>query len=136
MPPSGGLDAAATDAAIVSAMDTWDALTCSDLGLTRNPDGGLDIGIVAFLNGLGGSLLIFADVQHAGWEIDFAGSVLGVTFTAIFVDGGGVPIDIDSNGKDDTALREIYYDPTPPGQMTASPTLTWRASRPTRPDMA
>ena len=109
VPLFGGLGAAATDAAIVSAMNTWDALTCSNLSLTRNPDDGLDIGIVAFLVGLGGSPFVFADVQHAGWEIDFGGGVLGVTFTFIFI-SGGVPTDIDSNGKADTALREIYYD--------------------------
>ena len=112
VPVFGGLGAAETDAAIVRAMDTWDGVTCSNLGLSRNDDFGVDIGVLAFLNGLGGSPFVVADVQHAGWrDINFAGGILGVTFTFVFVDGNG-PTDIDGNGKSDTAFREIYYDPS------------------------
>ena len=112
VPPFGGLGAAATDAAIVRSMDTWDALTCSNLGLAQSPDFGIDIGVVAFLNSLGGSPFVFADVQHAGWrDINFAGGVLGVTFTFGFTDVNGFT-DIDNNGKLDAAFREIYYDPS------------------------
>jgi len=112
VPLGGGLSAAQTDAAIVRAMATWDRVSCSDLPITRNPDFGLDIGIVAFQNGLGGSPFVFADVQHAGFrDINFAGGILGVTFTFIFT-SGGVPTDLDNNGKLDTAFREIYYDPS------------------------
>lgn len=113
VPVFGGLTAAETDAAIVRGHATWEALSCSSLGQTRNDDFGLDIGLVAFLNGLGGSPFVFADIQHAGWrDIDFAGGVLGVTFTFGFVDDDGVFTDIDHNGKLDAAFREIYYDPT------------------------
>ena len=74
VPPFGGLAAAATDSAIVRATSTWEALRCSTLGLSRNPDFGIDIGVVAFLDSLGGSPFIFADVQHAGWrDLDFGG---------------------------------------------------------------
>ena len=69
---------------------SWDDELCSNLPLSRNPDFGIDIGLVAFLNGLGGSPFAFADVQHAGWrDIDFGGFTLGATFTFGFVDGGG-----------------------------------------------
>ena len=113
VPPGGGLTAAQTTAAIQSAMRTWDGLSCSDLPIVQGPDFGLDIGVVAFLNGLGGSPFVFADVQHAGWrDINFAGGVLGVTFTFQFIDGTGAPTDIDGNGKLDAAFREIYYDPS------------------------
>lgn len=113
VPPFGGLLGAQTDAAIVRAMATWDAETCSTLPITRNPDRGIDIGVVAFRVGLGGSPFILADIQHAGWrDIDFPGTILGVTFTFIFVDGVGNPTDIDNNGRGDTAFREIYYDPS------------------------
>jgi hypothetical protein len=115
VPVLGGLGAAATDAAIDRAMASWDMLTCSELAITRNDDFGLDIGLVAFLDGLGGSPFVFADVQHAGWrDIDFAGNVLGVTFTFGFTDGAGNFTDIDGNGYADAAFREIYYDPTFP----------------------
>lgn len=113
VPVFGGLSAAQTDAAIVRAMATWDAVNCSDLPITRNPDFGVDIGLVAFLNGFGGSPFVFADVQHAGWrDINFAGNILGVTFTFIFIDDDGNPVDQDSDGRDDVAFREIYYDPS------------------------
>jgi hypothetical protein len=112
VPVFGGLGAAATDAAIVRATNTWGALTCSNLGLSRNPDFGIDIGVVAFLNGLGGSPFVFSDVQHAGWrDINFGGGIIGVTFTLFFV-SGGVFTDIDNDGRFDTAFREIYYDPS------------------------
>jgi hypothetical protein len=112
VPVFGGLTGAQTTAAIQAAMGTWEGVACSTLPLTQNPDFGLDIGIVAFQNGLGGSPFIFADVQHAGWrDINFAGGILGVTFTFIFV-SGGLPTDIDGNGLADAAFREIYYDPS------------------------
>ena len=115
-PPFGGLSGASTDAAILRATETWDALRCSDLGLVRNPDFGVDIGVAAFLNGSGGSPFIFAHIQHAGWgDIDFPGGTIAATITFIFVDPtipSGPPTDIDSNGKLDTAFREIYYDPS------------------------
>lgn len=113
VPPLGGLTGAQTDAAIVSAMNTWNGVNCSDLGLVRNPAPGTDIGFIAALNGLGGSLAIVGDVQHAGWrDINFAGSILGVTFTLIFTDAANNPIDQDGNGLPDVAFREIYYDPS------------------------
>ncbi len=117
VPPSGGLTAAQTTAAILSAAGTWQAVSCSELPLSLNATFGLDVGVVAFLNGLGGSPFVFADVQHAGWrDINFAGGILGVTFTFVFVDADGNPTDIDGNKVGDAAFREIYYDPS----------FTWR----------
>ena len=113
VPPFGGLSAAETDAAIDRAMATWDGQTCSSLPITQNPDYGIDIGVIAYMLGLGGSGYILADVQHAGWrDINFAGGVVGATFTFIFIDGEGNPTDIDNDGKLDVAFREIYYDPS------------------------
>ena len=115
LPPVGGLSAAQTDAAIARAMTTWDNVNCSTLPIFRNnPNPVLDIGFVAALNGLGGSLGIFADVQHAGFrDINFAGGIIAATFTFVFVEGG-IPTDIDGNLKADAAFREIYYDPSFP----------------------
>ena len=115
VPVFGGLTAAQTDAAIVRAMSSWDALTCSHLPIVRNPDFGLDIGVVAFIvsGGAVGSPFVFGDVQHAGWrDLNFAGGILGVTFTFIFIDGAGNGTDVDGDGRIDTAFREIYYDPS------------------------
>ena len=112
VPPFGGLDAAQTTAAIVRGTETWDNASCSELGLDPNDDFGIDIGVVAFINGFGGSPFVVADVQHAGWrDINFADGILGVTFTFGFTEGGEFT-DIDNNGKLDAAFREIYYDPS------------------------
>jgi len=109
----GALTAAQTNGAIQRAMATWDGLTCSNLPVHQTADFGLDLGIVAFQNGLGGaSPFVVADVMHAGFtDINFSGGTLGVTFTFIFT-SGGVPTDLDGNGKADVAFREIYYDPS------------------------
>ncbi len=112
VPPIGGLSGAQTTAAIDRAMVTWDGVNCSTLPVTKNPDFGLDLGPTAFWFGLGGSPWIVADVMHAGWrDINFLGGILGATFTWIWV-SGGVPTDIDNNGKLDVAFRDIYYDPS------------------------
>lgn len=113
VPPMGGLSAAATTAAIEAGTNTWRDVRCSDLGLSRNNDFGIDLGYIAALFGLGGSLFVAGDVMNTGFtDIDFFGGVLGATFTFIWIDGSGNPTDIDNNGRDDVAFREIYYDPS------------------------
>ena len=115
-PILGGLSGEQATAAIQRGVASWEAVQCSNPPLTENPSFGLDIGIVAFLEGLGGATpFVFADVQHAGFsDIDFGGFVLGVTFTFVFVTDAGDLTDIDGNGRADVAFREIYYDPTFP----------------------
>ncbi|HEX4947536.1 MAG TPA: hypothetical protein VFZ34_12780 [Blastocatellia bacterium] len=50
-----GLTVAQTTAAIDSAMMTWEAANCSTIPITKRPDIPLlDLGIIEFLNGLGG----------------------------------------------------------------------------------
>lgn len=124
VPPfSEGLTAADTDAAIDRAMGTWDDLACSALDLSRTPAPGIDIGFIAFLNGLGGSPAVVADVQHAGFsDINFPLGVLGVAFTLPFVDSNGDLTDVDNNGTADVAFREIYYDPSYNWGVSGSPT--------------
>ena len=117
--PSEDLSAAATEAAIDGAMDTWDDQRCSDLGITKIPSDGRPTGFVSAIFGFGGSLAYVADVNHAGWlpgtffdAIAPGGSefILGVTFTIVFTDEDGNPTDVDGNGKSDVAFREIYYN--------------------------
>jgi hypothetical protein len=115
VPPGGGLSAAQTTAAIQRGMATWEGARCSNLPIVENPDFGLDIGVIAFQNGLGGTTpFVFADVQHAGWrDINFVDGVLGATFTFIFIDlATGEPSDVNGDGLIDAAFREIYYDPS------------------------
>lgn len=107
-----GLTQAQTNAAIGRAMTTWDNVACSTLpvGAVGNP--GTDIGVVEFLNGLGGSPFFFADLTHAGWLPGgiLGPSVIGVTFTFVWIDGLGNPTDVDNDGKSDVAFREILYN--------------------------
>jgi hypothetical protein len=124
--PSADLPVANSSAALIRAMNTWDGITCSNLGLTQVPSNALiRTGYVSALLGFGGSYGYTADVVHAGWLpsafFNFLapqGStfILGVTFTITFTDDEGNPTDLDNNGKADVAWREIYYNDT----------FTWR----------
>ena len=120
--PSADLPVSATTGAVVRAMQTWNGLVCSDLGMFQVPSNpAISTGFVSFLFGFGGSLDYTADVVHAGWhsaaffdEIATGGStfILGVTFTIIFTDENDIPTDLDNNGKADVAFRETYYNDT------------------------
>jgi hypothetical protein len=116
--PSADVSGAVSGAAIRRAMSTWDAQTCSSLGVFEMPFSGPS-GFVAAILGFGGSTDYFADVVHSGWmdgaffdsiAPNGAQFILGVTFTIIFVDGNGDPVDSDNNGKYDVAFREIYFN--------------------------
>jgi hypothetical protein len=118
--PSDDLPVAVSTAAINRAMQTWDEITCSDLGMYSIPSQpGIATGFVSELLGFGGSLEYVADVVHAGWlpaaffdliAPDGSDFILAVTFTIIFTDDDGNPVDSDNNGKLDVAWREIYYN--------------------------
>lgn len=118
--PPEDLAVAISTAAIDRSMQTWDGVTCSDFGLYKIPyNPAVSTGYVSALLGFGGSFDYVADVVHAGWLpgafFDFLapqGStfILGVTFTIIFTDGSGSPVDTNNDGKMDVAWREIYYN--------------------------
>src|SRR5690349_10399233 len=118
--PSADLPVAVSSAAITRAMNTWNNVTCSDLGMTQVPSNpAITTGFVSALLGFGGSLDYTADVVHAGWlprgffdllAPQGSSFILGVTFTIIFTDDEGNPTDIDSNGKADVAFRETCYN--------------------------
>lgn len=118
--PSEDLAVNVSTAAIDRAMDTWDGVACSELGLTKvASDAGITTGFIAAILGMGGSTAYVADLVHAGWmpaaffdavAPDGSDFILGVTFTIIFTDENGDPVDTDNNGKIDVAWREIYYN--------------------------
>jgi hypothetical protein len=105
--------------AIERAMGTWQEVICSEIPLTGVGAYDFDLGYVQYLVGFGGTPGIAGDITQAGWLpgafFDLIGgpggsaSILGVTFTFIWVDAG-VPTDLDGNGKSDVAFREIYYN--------------------------
>ena len=129
--PSADLPVAASSGAIVEAMQTWDGVTCSQLGMTQVPSNpAITTGFVSALLGFGGSLNYTADVVHAGWLpgsffnlLAPQGStfILAVTFTIVFTDDEGNPTDLDSNGKSDVAFREIYYNDAFTWKIGAAP---------------
>ena len=120
--PSAELSAAQTTGAITRAMQTWNGVVCSDLGMFQVPSNpAISTGFISALLGFGGSFDYTADIVHAGWQpaaffeaFQPGGSafILAVTFTIIFTDEVGTPTDLDSNGKADVAFREIYYNDT------------------------
>lgn len=118
-------------AAYHNANQTWEDVDCSNIPIIDlGNSNGIDIGLVQFFVGFGGEPAIRADLTHAGMlsplffdaiACGIPGSgcganILGVTFTLIFVDVAGVPTDIDNNGKNDTGIREIYYNENFPWQ--------------------
>ncbi len=115
---TGGAAPADLEAAIDSAMATWNGVQCAAIPIVKVPNYGYDLGYVQWLLGFGGVPGWLADVTHAGWlpaayfdAIAPGGStyILGVTHTFIWTEGG-VPTDIDGNGRSDVAFREIYYN--------------------------
>lgn len=118
--PSDDLSVATSSGAIARAMNTWEGVTCSQPSLYQVPfNKRISTGFVSELFGFGGSFDYVADVVHAGWlpaaffdllAEDGSAFILGVTFTIIFTDDSGNPVDLDNNGKYDVAWREIYYN--------------------------
>lgn len=99
---------------IDASFDTWNAVQCSDLTVEKQADPGsipsgilvggetegLDIGEVGFLPGA-----IFDALLGPG----ASEQVLGVTFTFVFVEDG-TPTDVDGDGNNDTAFKEVWYN--------------------------
>lgn len=119
--PSEDLDIEVTTSAISRAINTWDELSCSDPMLIQIPsNSNFSTGYVAFLLGFQSDVPIVSEINQVGWmDADFfetiggAGgseSILGVTFTFIWVDENNVPEDTNNDGRADTAIREIYYN--------------------------
>ncbi len=110
---SSGLTTEATTMAIDRAMDTWNSVGCSTLPIVRLDDiPGLDLGVMEYLNGLGGLPGPVADITHAGWLPAglLPDYVIGVTYTFWFVDPEGNPTDINNDHLFDAAFREILYN--------------------------
>ena len=111
------------DTQLEEGMSAWRARACSSSPIARVPvPAGTDPDFLdEFFRGLPTSVNYSqpADIVQAGWQPsqffrNIAGpsgnNIIGVTFTFIFVDGNGVPTDIDRNGRYDTALAEIFYN--------------------------
>ena len=116
---NGGIPNAQTEQAIDHAMNTWDQESATPSIVKTSLGGPVDLGYVQFLQGFGGVAGWAADITHAGWlpgaffdaiAPGGSASILGVTFTFLWVDGDGNLTDIDGDKKYDVAFREIYYN--------------------------
>lgn len=109
-----------TEPILDSSMLRWqNEPGCPGPQVTKIGDDGSDPDIVDAL--LTGNPALFgtprADITHAGWLpggffalIGNPASILGVTFTLVFVDDDGNTTDINNDGYIDVAFREIYYN--------------------------
>lgn len=102
--------------AIDASMDTWNNVKKNGkLDIVRRPS--------TLVNP--SAILLFgdpfqADISEVGFLPggifdDFLGpgassSVLGVTFTFVFIDDDGNPTDINNDGYDDVAIKEVWYN--------------------------
>lgn len=118
---NGGTPAIGTSAvsnAISRALDTWAADSC--LSGTPLSEAVYTGGDVTVFDGLAGSGTIGdpfgADIVVAGFSQDisalFGPDTVAFSVTFIFVDGAGVPTDVDGDGRMDTAHNEIYFNPS------------------------
>jgi len=109
-------------AAADAAFSTWNVVSCSNLPLVRrtlapNVFPGALFALPGFVNDpLAADVATIGFLPGAFFDL-FLGpgastEVLGVTFTFVFIDGNGDPTDIDFDGRDDTALKEIWYNNT------------------------
>lgn len=109
------------EAAIDAAFATWNGVQCSNLPLVKRvlPGNIFPSAILGF-SGLANDPFA-ADIATIGFVPGFifdlvlgpgtSSSVLGVTFTFVFVKfAGGPPSDIDNNQRTDTAIKEIWYN--------------------------
>ena len=101
--------------AIDASMDTWNNIKKkTKLNIVKRADTGTNPSAI-----LGGDPFL-ADITEFGFvpglffEL-FVGpgsssNVLGVTFTFVFIDDAGNPTDINNDGYEDTALKEVWYN--------------------------
>jgi hypothetical protein len=101
--------------AIDASFDTWNTIkNKAKLNITKRPNTPFNPSLI-----LGGNPFL-ADIAQVGFLPgiffeSFVGpgsstNVLGVTFTFIFVDSEGNPTDINNDGFNDTAVKEVWYN--------------------------
>lgn len=112
------------DTQLQEGLAAWRGLTCSTAPVTRvsipmgtDPD---YLDDVVFVGHPSATYSQPSDIVEAGWMPSSffraigggtaGNSIIGVTFTFHFVDAAGHATDINSDGKGDEALAEIYYN--------------------------
>ncbi|MGD2116379.1 MAG: matrixin family metalloprotease [Acidobacteriota bacterium] len=112
-----GLPASAIGNAVSRAGATWGADTClADAPLTEVTHPGGDVTVFDGVAAEGTIGDPFAgDIVVAGFpgsvESLFGPDTIAFSVTFIFIDGAGVPTDMDADGRLDTAHNEVYLNP-------------------------
>lgn len=119
---ASGVSNAQTEAAVDSAMTTWDSLqVMRKVDLVKRSDPGTDVTIFdSFFpaTGDGSGNPFAADIVNAGWHPGTAfnnwfglpNNILAFSVTFTFVNPDGSPSDANGDGYIDTALNEVYYN--------------------------
>ena len=113
---NGAID---SEPSIDASFETWNNVNCSKLNLVKRPWPGVETNFVLGLFFGFPADPFAADITTTGFLPGFvfdllapngSQSILGVTFTLIFVDGNGDPTDLNGDGRNDTALKEVWYN--------------------------
>lgn len=106
---------------IDASFDTWENVSCSKLDIVKTGlPGNVFPSAILTLGGFVNNFFL-ADINTIGFLPGFifdlvlgpgaANNVLGVTFTFIWVDDvTGEPTDLDNNGFNDVAIKEVWYN--------------------------
>lgn len=108
------------EAAIDASFATWDAVRCAALDIDKRPDVGINYSGLLTVGGQVGDPF-YADISTVGFipgsifdtvlGPGASESVLGVTFTSVFIDPAtGQPTDVDGDGYSDVAFKEVWYN--------------------------
>ena len=139
---ASGLTSAQTEAAIDSALGTWQASPpMKKVTIVKRADGGDDPDIFDSFFGFGGFGNPFlADIVEAGWlpraffeAVGGPGGgrgILAFSVSFIFTDDDGNPTDINGDNYLDTALNEVYYNDTFGNAATDRANNPWRINLP------
>jgi hypothetical protein len=109
------------EGAIDASFATWDASKCTTLDIVERAWNGGNPSAILSIAGIPAVSVFSADIVTMGFLPGFifdavlgpgaSASVLGVTFTFVFLESAGGPeSDIDGDGRTDTALKEIWYN--------------------------
>ena len=107
--------------AIDASFDTWNSLKKNaKMNVVKVPDNGATNYSVLLGTGDPVADALYADISTIGFlpgavfdAVLGAGSstnVLGVTFTYVWLDGAGNPSDVNNDGYNDVALKEVWYN--------------------------
>lgn len=109
-----------SEPSIDASFNTWNNISsCNNVELVKNADNGVFPSAILTLGGQPGDPSV-SDINTVGFlpagifdAVLGAGAsefVLGVTFTFVFIDADGNPVDANGDGKNDTAFKEVWYN--------------------------